>query len=547
MTVLRANVEATKQFIRVRLGNPYVYGGALSTNIKQGTDCSEVWQTVLEMVHGRWVPGRQSEGATTESYRGMAIGGRGPFGTIRVGHWRDIPSNAVARLAFHHGPGGGANSHMWGDLDGMRIESGGSKGLVSDNRALAVEDGYAHFWVYLPGPIVDDGTPIPEEVVLLGRNYENRGERVRQLQEALNTKGGFWLEVDGDFGPLTEAAVTAYQRSKGFEIDGIAGPKVLESLGLKFSSTPISLPRKPSGGLTAEVLAKIMDHRVSMQRYVELLPRVELALALANCNTIERRAMWFAQVGHESGGLKYQEEIASGAAYEGRADLGNTQPGDGKRYKGRDFIQITGRHNYTKLSQWAHRTGLTSSPTFFVDNPQALATDLHAFTGVTWYWTVARNMNSFADKNDLLGATRAVNGGTHGLDDRREFYARALAMGNALLDSENPWEELIMSTTPISSKSHYRIDNKANATPLDMLRGIDAMKHEEMIESAAFRGEIWAIQVIAKLASGTLPGAQDPDGKFWVARAIKILNLIDSTHPDWIKSALSNVALEELQ
>ncbi len=158
MPVSRADVEATKAFIRARLGNPYVYGGALSVNVKEGTDCSEVWQTVLEMVHGRWVPGRQSEGATTESYRYIPIGGVGPFGTIRVASPRDIPANAAAKLAFHHGPGGGANSHMWGELDGMRIESAGSKGLVTQPSAMTIDNPYATAWAYLPGPIVEDGT-----------------------------------------------------------------------------------------------------------------------------------------------------------------------------------------------------------------------------------------------------------------------------------------------------------------------------------------------------------------------------------------------------
>lgn len=163
MAVTRANVEASKAFIRARLGNPYVYGGALSLNVKQGTDCSEVWQSALEMAFGRWRQGRQSEGATTESYRYIPVGGVGPFGTIRVARPQDIPANAAAKLAFHHGPGGGANSHMWGELDGMRIESAGSKGLVTAPSAWAIDNPYANAWAYLPGPILEDGTP-PTEV-----------------------------------------------------------------------------------------------------------------------------------------------------------------------------------------------------------------------------------------------------------------------------------------------------------------------------------------------------------------------------------------------
>lgn len=159
MTVTRANVETAKAFIRARLGNPYVYGGALSaTNVSQGTDCSEVCQTVLEHALGRYTPGRQAEGATTESYRYIPIGQPGPFGTIGVARPQDIPANAAVKLAFHHGPGGGANSHMWCEIDGMRVESGGSKGLVTAPSALAIDNPYATAWAYLPGPIVEDGT-----------------------------------------------------------------------------------------------------------------------------------------------------------------------------------------------------------------------------------------------------------------------------------------------------------------------------------------------------------------------------------------------------
>ena len=205
MAISRANVEATKRFIRARddANAPYVYGGALTTDPRVGTDCSEVWQTVLEMVHGRWKPGRQAEGATTESYRYIPVGGVGPFGTIRVASLRDIPANAAARLAFHHGPGGGANSHVWGDLDGLRIESAGSKGVVTGNQARPVEDGYANAWAYLPGPI--DGVAGPPPPLGVG----STGPDVVALQQLLNGEGA-GLTVDGEYGPLTAAAVTAY-------------------------------------------------------------------------------------------------------------------------------------------------------------------------------------------------------------------------------------------------------------------------------------------------------------------------------------------------
>lgn len=137
--------------------------------------------------------------------------------------------------------------------------------------------------------------------------------------------------------------------------------------------------------------------------------------------------MFLAQVGHESVSLQYTEEIASGAAYEGRSDLGNTQPGDGVRFKGRSFIQITGRTNYGAFSQWAYGKKLTTNPWHFLEHPEQLAEDKWAWLGAVWYWTVARStLNSLADQGDLEGCTWLINGGLNGLEDRRVRYARCL-------------------------------------------------------------------------------------------------------------------------
>lgn len=213
MPATRQNVEDTKAFIRARVGNRYVYGGALSLNVKQGTDCSEIAQTVLEMALGRWRQGRQAEGATTESYRPRSMGGPipwggvGPFGTIIVARWQDIPADAVVKLAFHHGPGGGAASHMWGEIDGMKFESRGGeppKGGLHTVNARPITDPYAHAWAYLPGPIVENGAPVP-----LGMG--STGPRVVALQQRLNSEGA-GLDVDGDYGPATAAAAAAYEK-----------------------------------------------------------------------------------------------------------------------------------------------------------------------------------------------------------------------------------------------------------------------------------------------------------------------------------------------
>ena len=186
--------------------------------------------------------------------------------------------------------------------------------------------------------------------------------------------------------------------------------------------------------MDAATLSKAMGGSVSMARYKTLLPYVEHAMRESGCTTVNRAAMWLAQTGTESLGLLYMEEIASGAAYEGRCkDLGNCYPGDGKRFKGRGPIQLTGRTNYTACSRWGYAQGYFPTRDFIVDNPRALEQLRYAFVGVIWYWTQARNMNRYADARDIRGATKAVNGGYNGLDDRTARWKRCLALGSAIL------------------------------------------------------------------------------------------------------------------
>ena len=190
------------------------------------------------------------------------------------------------------------------------------------------------------------------------------------------------------------------------------------------------------------LLSRAMGDTVPLDRYAQLLPAVSKCLRDCRCTTVKRAAMWLAQVGHESAGLKYMAEVwgptAAQLGYEGRKDLGNTQPGDGYRFRGSGPIQVTGRHNFTLLSRWAYDQGLVPTPTFFVDNPDELRGDRYGFTGVVWYWTTQRPMNDYADAGDISGATRAINGGLTHLAERTERYNRCLAMGSALLDIVNP-------------------------------------------------------------------------------------------------------------
>ena len=180
-------------------------------------------------------------------------------------------------------------------------------------------------------------------------------------------------------------------------------------------------------------LKKITGNRVGVP-YEAYLPHLNQALRDANCTTVLRVAHFMGQILHESGSLAYLREIHDGSNYEGRKDLNNIYPGDGKRFRGRGVIQLTGRHWATEFSKWAYSKGMVNSPTYFVDNPEKMEQPEWAFRTASFYWTVARpGMNALCDKDDLVAVTKAVNGGTRGLEDRRQYYLKARGHGSAIL------------------------------------------------------------------------------------------------------------------
>ena len=180
-----------------------------------------------------------------------------------------------------------------------------------------------------------------------------------------------------------------------------------------------------------KTLAQAMGHTPGVD-YTAMLPHIENAMRAASCTTPLRAAHFLAQIGHESAGLRYMEEIASGAAYEGRADLGNTQPGDGRRFKGRGPIQLTGRSNYRAFTRWSQSAGHASHD--FEANPHLLSQPKWGFLAASYYWTVARpNLNAQADRDDLEAVTRSINGGLNGLADRRQRLNRCKQLGTRIL------------------------------------------------------------------------------------------------------------------
>src|SRR6185312_1346367 len=165
MAVSQTNVEFAKRIFADRVGNRYVYGGNWNPfDLKVGTDCSGLVIDICDAVRNGTAMAWTRHGMSTESWRPIEVGQTETiFNTVCVAHPNDFPADAAVKIAIHHGPGGGANSHMWCEVEGIRMESNGSDGCVTGDRARSVYDtSYANDWHYLPGPVLGAvGAPNP--------------------------------------------------------------------------------------------------------------------------------------------------------------------------------------------------------------------------------------------------------------------------------------------------------------------------------------------------------------------------------------------------
>ena len=148
------------------------------------------------------------------------------------------------------------------------------------------------------------------------------------------------------------------------------------------------------------------------------------ALEKFGINTPERIRHFMSQCAHESANGRYTREIASGEAYNGRGDLGNVYPGDGPKYKGGGYIQLTGRSNYQSFSDYMGDPEIMNQGCSYV-------ADNYPWSSAA-YWWYSHGMNEYvdglsglSDSEAVSRVTRRVNGGYNGLSDRQNKYQRA--------------------------------------------------------------------------------------------------------------------------
>src|SRR5580693_4825459 len=169
--------------------------------------------------------------------------------------------------------------------------------------------------------------------------------------------------------------------------------------------------------ISADLLRAVAPRQsgIRAQHQAHIIEEVGASLAATlgqyAINTPLRLAHFIAQTCHESDGYCTTEEYASGAAYEGRRDLGNTEPGDGRLFKGRGLIQLTGRANYEAAGR---RLQLP-----LVANPDVAAVPATSLLIACDYWK-QRDINTPCDRDDIITVTRRVNGGLNGIESRRE-------------------------------------------------------------------------------------------------------------------------------
>lgn len=161
--------------------------------------------------------------------------------------------------------------------------------------------------------------------------------------------------------------------------------------------------------ITPEILRQVAGAPVSKKIVDGLIEHLPETLEKYEINTRLRIAHFLAQLAHESDHFRTYEEYASGQAYEGRRDLGNVKKGDGRRYKGRGPIQITGRYNYRKYGKLL---GVD------LENKPELASTPRIGTLIAGEYWNQNNLNDLADRDNGRQITRKINGGFNGLQDR---------------------------------------------------------------------------------------------------------------------------------
>lgn len=308
----------------------------------------------------------------------------------------------VSRVSASPPPSVGAINNGYVVVPGDTLSAIAARQGVSLQQLIAANPQIANPNVIVPGQMVN----IPAGG---GMAPESSGGRWKRQP---GSDGGF---APGGPKPWPQGGIDpASLRVPGEAVPGEAVPG--EAVPSEAVPSEAATGGASAGGVSAEELMAIVP-TLSFAKAREVAQHLSVAMREADITTLRQKAAFIAQLAHESGGFHYMEEIASGAAYEGRHDLGNTNAGDGMRFKGRGYIQVTGRANYTAASQ---ALGID-----FVSNPALAGTPENAARIAAWFWK-SRGLSQIAESGNFDEVTRRINGGFNGKAARDAYYQTAL-------------------------------------------------------------------------------------------------------------------------
>ncbi|WP_373531682.1 peptidoglycan-binding protein [Vampirovibrio sp.] len=246
------------------------------------------------------------------------------------------------------------------------------------------------------------------------------GDAVRVIQTRLAQLGFHQGAIDGHYGSITQRGVAAFQRANGLYSTGLVDHPTLTALGYQVDTAAQSAHRPLANTVQIEAVVKLFPDAPinNIRSYLPLVVRAlgerglgDKPMILMALATIRAETASFAPI-HE---FQSRYNTAPGgspyALYDFRADLGNNATGDGARFKGRGFIQLTGKYNYTQYSQKLGLNDLLLRQPDLANDPVIAARVLAAFLKDKES-TIRKALNA----GDLATARKAVNGGTHGLD-----------------------------------------------------------------------------------------------------------------------------------
>ena len=255
------------------------------------------------------------------------------------------------------------------------------------------------------------------------------GADVKRIQEALKAKGFNPGAIDGEFGPGTEAAVIAFQKSEGLAADGIVGLQTQKALGIVEPETPDSFQIE---NVTSSIVSKMFPQtpighiKANLPFILDALKAADLAdkaMVLMALATIRAETASFEPISEGKSRFNTSPNGHPFDLYDNRRDLGNRGAPDGDSFKGRGFVQLTGRANYAKFGAEIGKD-LVNNPAL-ANDPKIASELLACFLKNS----ESKIRNCLVD-HDLAGARKVVNGGSHGLKDFTEAYN----IGNGLIE-----------------------------------------------------------------------------------------------------------------